>query len=199
MERRSAWSIKRMDSKAEKRGILQQKKNEGQVAAVTAEDLQQLSISYITWISILGMSSHAEHEQSMLGKLVYADDPIFKNYYIIDRPGVVYVWDKKVKMVVFTVHCSTTDKLFEDNHDSSQSIFMHLHNDSTFHGAISNNGSRIYGRLWGFGWPSAKNISIRAELLRQSGRTPSEQSETPRWRITPCPPSFRCVAFHIAL
>jgi len=46
---------------------------------------------------------------------------------------------------------------------------------------------------------SAKNFSVRAEWLLQSGRTPSEQSETPRWRITPCPPSFRCVAFHIAL
>ena len=47
--------------------------------------------------------------------------------------------------------------------------------------------------------PSAKNISVRAEWLRQSGRAPSEPSETPRWRITPCPASIPCVALHIAL
>ena len=47
--------------------------------------------------------------------------------------------------------------------------------------------------------PSAKIISVRAEWLRQSGRAPSELSETPRWRITPRPASIPCVALHIAL
>ena len=46
---------------------------------------------------------------------------------------------------------------------------------------------------------SAKNISVRAEWLRQSGRAPSEPSETPRWRTTPRPASIRRVALHIAL
>jgi len=46
---------------------------------------------------------------------------------------------------------------------------------------------------------SAKNISVRAEWLRQSGRAPSEPSETPRWRITPRPASIPRVALHIAL
>jgi len=43
------------------------------------------------------------------------------------------------------------------------------------------------------------NISVRAEWLCQSGRAPSEPSETPRWRITPRPASIQCVVFHIAL
>jgi len=46
---------------------------------------------------------------------------------------------------------------------------------------------------------SAKNISVRAEWLRQSGRAPSEPSETPRWRFTPYPASRPRVASHIAL
>jgi len=46
---------------------------------------------------------------------------------------------------------------------------------------------------------SPKNISVRAEWLRQSGRTPSEPSETPRWRITPRPASIPRIALHIAL
>jgi len=46
---------------------------------------------------------------------------------------------------------------------------------------------------------SAKNVSVRAEWLRQSGRAPSEPSETPRWRITPRPASIPRVALHIAL
>jgi hypothetical protein len=46
---------------------------------------------------------------------------------------------------------------------------------------------------------SAKNISVLAEWLRQSGRAPSEPLETPRWRITPCPASIPRVAFYIAL
>jgi len=47
--------------------------------------------------------------------------------------------------------------------------------------------------------PSAKNISVQAEWLRQSGRALSEPSETPRWRITPHPVSIPLVALHIAL
>ena len=47
--------------------------------------------------------------------------------------------------------------------------------------------------------PSAKNISVRAEWLRQSGHTPSEPSDTPRWWITSHPASIECVALHIAL
>ena len=46
---------------------------------------------------------------------------------------------------------------------------------------------------------SAKNISVQAEWLCQSGRAPSEPSETPRWRITPPTASIQRVAFHIAL
>jgi len=46
---------------------------------------------------------------------------------------------------------------------------------------------------------SAKKYSVRAEWLRQSGRTPSEPSETPRWRITPRPASIQRVALYIAL
>ena len=46
---------------------------------------------------------------------------------------------------------------------------------------------------------SAKNISVRAEWLRQSGRAPSEPSETPRWQTTPRPAPTRRVALHIAL
>jgi len=46
---------------------------------------------------------------------------------------------------------------------------------------------------------SAKNISVRAEWLRQSGRAPSKPSETPRSRITPRPVSIPPVALHIAL
>jgi len=46
---------------------------------------------------------------------------------------------------------------------------------------------------------SAKNISVRAEWLRQSGRAPSEPSETPWWQTTPRPAPIRRVALHIAL
>jgi len=46
---------------------------------------------------------------------------------------------------------------------------------------------------------SAKNISVRAEWLRPSGRAPSEPSETSRWRVTPRPASIPRVALHIAL
>jgi hypothetical protein len=46
---------------------------------------------------------------------------------------------------------------------------------------------------------SAKNISIWADWLRQSGRAPSEPSETPRWRISPRPESIPRVELHIAL
>ena len=48
-------------------------------------------------------------------------------------------------------------------------------------------------------YTSAKNISVQAEWLRQSGRALSELSETPRCRITPRPASIQRVAFHIAL
>jgi len=47
--------------------------------------------------------------------------------------------------------------------------------------------------------PSAKNISVRAEWLRQSGRAPSEPSETPRWQTTPRPAPIRRIRLHIAL
>jgi len=46
---------------------------------------------------------------------------------------------------------------------------------------------------------SAKNISVRAEWLRQSGRAPSEPSETPQWRMTQRPATIPRVALHIAL
>jgi len=46
---------------------------------------------------------------------------------------------------------------------------------------------------------SARNISVRAEWLRQSGCALSELSETPRWRITPRPASIPRVALQIAL
>jgi hypothetical protein len=132
--------------------MLRQEKKEGEVAAVTAEVLQQLRLPYNTRISILYKSRNAEHEQSMLGKLLYVDDPIFKDYYTIDRPGVVYIWDKKAKKVVFAVRCSTADELSEQEHDSFRSLFMHLYNDSKLHAAISNNGVLVYGKMWSLGW-----------------------------------------------
>ena len=46
---------------------------------------------------------------------------------------------------------------------------------------------------------SAKNISVWAEWLRQSGRAPSEPSETPWRRNTQRPASIRRIALHIAL
>jgi len=46
---------------------------------------------------------------------------------------------------------------------------------------------------------SAKNISVWGEWLRQSGRAPSEPSETPRLRITPRPVSRPRIALHSAL
>jgi hypothetical protein len=46
---------------------------------------------------------------------------------------------------------------------------------------------------------SAKNISVWADWLRQSGRALSEPSETPRWRITPRPASIPGFELHIAL
>jgi len=47
--------------------------------------------------------------------------------------------------------------------------------------------------------PSARNISVRAEWLRQSRCTPSEQSEIPRWQPTPRQAPIQCVALHLAL
>jgi len=46
---------------------------------------------------------------------------------------------------------------------------------------------------------SAKNISIWAAWLRQSGHALSEPSEAPQWRITPRPASIPPVVLHIAL
>jgi hypothetical protein len=46
---------------------------------------------------------------------------------------------------------------------------------------------------------SEKNISVWGERLCQSGRAPSEASETGRWWITPQPVSRPRVALHIAL
>jgi len=48
-------------------------------------------------------------------------------------------------------------------------------------------------------YPSAKNISVQAEWLRQSGRAPSEPPETPRWQTTLRRAPIRRVALHIAL
>ena len=47
--------------------------------------------------------------------------------------------------------------------------------------------------------PSAKNISVRAEWVRQSGRGQSELSETSWWRLTPCLALIWRVALHITL
>ena len=47
-------------------------------------------------------------------------------------------------------------------------------------------------------WSSAKNISVRAEWLRQSGCPPSKPSGTPRWQTTQRPAPIRRVALHIA-
>jgi len=44
-----------------------------------------------------------------------------------------------------------------------------------------------------------KNISVRAEWLRQSGCAPSEPSEPPRWQTPPRPAPKQHVALHIAL
>jgi hypothetical protein len=52
---------------------------------------------------------------------------------------------------------------------------------------------------WQIGDSLAKNISVRAEWLCQSGRAPSEPSETPWWRITARRASIQRVAFQIAL
>ena len=151
-ERRSAGSIKRKERKAEKKRILRQEMKKGEVVVVTVEVLLQLGLPYNTRISILYKFRNAEHEQSMLGKLLYADDPIFKDYYTIDRPGIVYVWGEKAKKVVFAVRCSTADELSEQEHDSFCPLFMHLHNDSKLHAAITNNGALVYGKMWGLGW-----------------------------------------------
>jgi len=46
---------------------------------------------------------------------------------------------------------------------------------------------------------SANSISVQAEWLRESGRAPSEPSETPWWRITLRLASQPRVALHIVL
>jgi len=139
------------ERKAETMRMLRQEKEEGEVAAVTAEVLKQLGHPYNTRFSILYKSRNTEPEQSMIGKLLYADDPIFKYYYTIDRPGIVYVWDTKAKKVIFAVRCSTADERSEQEHDSFCSLFMHLHNDSKLHAAVTNNGAQLDGKMWGFG------------------------------------------------
>jgi len=48
-------------------------------------------------------------------------------------------------------------------------------------------------------FPSGWNGSVRVEWLRQSGRAPSEPSETPQWRLTRLPASIPRVALHITL
>jgi hypothetical protein len=55
--------------------------------------------------------------------------------------------------------------------------------------------------IWGYVWgtASAKNISVQVKWLRQSGRGPSEPSETPWWRLTPCLASIPRVAVYMAL
>jgi len=53
--------------------------------------------------------------------------------------------------------------------------------------------------LFQLGPTSAKNISVWADWLRQSGCAPSEPSATPRWRITPRLASIPRVELHIAL
>jgi hypothetical protein len=134
--------LKERKARLEKKSTLRQEKKQGEVAAVAAEDLQQLSLQYKTWISILNKSRNAEHEQSiMLGKLLYADDPICKDYYTIDRLGIVNAWDKIAKKLVFAICCSTADELSEQEHDSFSSQFRHLHNDSKLCAAITNNGA----------------------------------------------------------
>jgi len=151
-EREAQCSVHSMkERKVETIRMLRQEKEEGDVAAVTAEVLQQLGLPYNTRIPILYMSRNAEPEQSMLGKLLYADDPIFKYYYTIDRPGIVYVWDTKAKKVIFAVRCSTADELSEQEHDSFCSLFMHLHNDSKLHAAVTNNAALLDGKMWGLG------------------------------------------------
>jgi len=64
--------------------------------------------------------------------------------------------------------------------------------------------SRLYTRwlmtnLIGAVRTSVKNISIRAEWLRQSGQAQSVASEATRWRITPRGGSIQCGAFLIPL
>jgi len=44
-----------------------------------------------------------------------------------------------------------------------------------------------------------KTVSVGAEWLSQSGRAPSEPSETPLWQTNPHPAPIRRVALHIAL
>jgi hypothetical protein len=73
---------------------------------------------------------------------------------------------------------------------SNQQMNEEVLNNIAAHGL--HNALKNYGT-------SAKNISVRAEWLRQSGCAPSEPSETPQWRITPRPASIQRVAFHIAL
>jgi hypothetical protein len=151
-ERCNARSIRRKERKAETKSMLRQETKEEEVTVVTAEVLQQLGLLYNKQISILYLSCNAEHDPSMLGTLLFTDDPIIKDYYTINRPGIVYLWDKKVKKVVFAVCCSIADELSEQERDSFRSLFMHLYNDSKLHAAITNNVTLVYGKMWGLGW-----------------------------------------------
>ena len=45
----------------------------------------------------------------------------------------------------------------------------------------------------------AWNISVRAEWLRESGQTPSELSEIPRWQTTPRPARIRRATLNLAV
>ena len=82
---------------------------------------------------------------------------------------------------------------------------IHLVSYNTFLSRVkpSSNG-QLSHCSWSFGifdesHPSAKNISARVEWQRKSGQGPSEPSETPRWRITPCPASIPRIALHNTL
>jgi hypothetical protein len=60
-------------------------------------------------------------------------------------------------------------------------------------------GSRYYDSGLMPLYSSAKNNSVLAEWLNQSGHGPSERSETSCWRHTPRPASIPCIALHIAI
>jgi len=67
---------------------------------------------------------------------------------------------------------------FEEILNTSNSYPIYVHQQETF--------------------PSGRNGCGRDEWLRQSGRTPSKPSETPRWQITPRPASIPGVMLRIA-
>jgi hypothetical protein len=77
--------------------------------------------------------------------------------------------------VVIAVHCSTADELSEQEHDSFCSLFMHLHNDSKLHAAISNNGALVYGQMWGLGWRPGFDIGYDYGEYAKSVRVSEDQ------------------------